>query len=237
MRYKSQLLIVTLAMTVLMAPGAPADTVMYGCFNQEATIIGTPGDDVLVGSEDTADVIVGLGGDDVIRGSQDVNASTAPGDRLCGGSGNDYIRGAVGEDRIQGGAGQDNVDGSFGYDFITQGGPGNDRVSDCDSEYTGGVRIMRGGSGADRMCLDTDNTRMYGEGGNDELIDLTCSNEAKLYGGIGRDYLESYFDNQAGDICSTSDQSDNLFGGPGTDSAVTSPNDTTMDVETAEIRQ
>ena len=236
MGYKSQLFVLSLVMTVVMAPGAPAGTPTYQCFGEEATIVGTPGADVLIGREDTADVIMGLGGDDVIRGSEDINSSTAPGDRLCGGSGNDYIRGAVGEDRIQGGSGLDNVDGSFGYDFITQGGPGQDRVSDCDSEYTGGVRIMQGDSGGDRMCVDTDDTRMYGEGGDDELIDLSCSNRAKMYGGIGNDHFESYFGNQEGENCGTSDESDNLFGGAGTDSAVISPSDTTRDVETTETR-
>ena len=236
MGYKSRLFMLSLMVTILTAPGTAAAAETYECFREEATIIGTPGDDVLIGREDTADVIMGLGGDDVIRGSQDINSSTAPGDRLCGGSGNDYIRGAVGEDRIQGGSDQDDVDGSFGYDFITQGGPGNDRVSDCDSEYTGGVRIMQGDSGADRLCVDTDDTRMYGEGGDDVLIDLTCRDEAKMYGGYGNDHFESYFDNQGGEECGTSDVRDNLFGGPGIDSAIISPNDTTKDVETTETR-
>ena len=236
MSYKSQLVTLSLMMTVLMAPSAQAGSEEYECFGEEATIIGTPGDDVLIGREDTADVIMGLGGDDVIRGSQDINSSTAPGDRLCGGSGNDFIRGAVGEDRIQGGSGQDDVDGSFGYDIITQGGPGQDRVSDCDSEYTGGVRIIKGGSGADRLCVDTDDTRMYGNGGDDELIDLTCRDRAKMYGGFGHDHFESYFGNQEGENCGTSDVSDNLFGGPGSDSAIVSPSDTTKDVETTETR-
>ena len=236
MAYKSRLFVLSLMMTAVMAPSVPAGTETYECFRQEATIVGTPGDDVLIGREDTADVVMGLGGNDVIRGSEDINSSTAPGDRLCGGSGNDYIRGAVGEDRIQGGAGDDNVDGSFGYDFITQGGPGQDRVSDCDSEYTGGVRIMQGDAGADHLCVDTDDTRMYGEGGDDELIDLTCGDEAKLHGGTGNDHLESYFDNQGGEECGSSDVRDNLFGGPGTDSAIITSSDTTKDVETIETR-
>lgn len=237
MGYKSKLLMLSLMLTVLTAPGALAGPETLECFGEEPTIIGTPGDDVLTGREDTADVIMGLGGDDVIAGSEDINASTAPGDRLCGGSGGDRIRGAVGEDRIQGGSGRDDVDGSFGYDFITQGGRGRDRVSDCDSEYTGGVRILQGGPLADRMCVDTDDTRMYGEGGHDVLIDLTCIDEAELYGGVGDDHLESYFDNQGGDNCSAlSDVSDNLFGGPGSDSAIISPSDTTTDVETIETR-
>ncbi|MGH3507033.1 MAG: hypothetical protein ACRDO2_07490, partial [Nocardioidaceae bacterium] len=146
------------------AVGSPA-TAAYECFRQAATIVGTPGDDVLIGREDTADVIVGLGGNDIIRGAEDINGITAPGDRLCGGAGDDYIRGGIGEDRIQGGGGRDNVDGGFQLDVITQGGRGNDQVADCDSEYTGGVRIIKGGPGDDWLCVDIDATRMYGEGG------------------------------------------------------------------------
>lgn len=237
MRNKSLLLTVFLAMVGLTAPIAAAGSEAYECFGETATMVGTPGDDVLVGTEDTADVIVGLGGDDVIRGSADINAPTAPGDRLCGGRGNDFIRGAVGEDRIQGGGNDDNVDGSFGYDFITQGGSGSDRVSDCDSEYTGGVRQLKGGSGNDSLCVDTDRVSMYGEGGDDELKDLSCSNRGELYGGPGDDLLESYFDNQGGENCSSlSDVRDIVSGGPGTDRGVVSPNDKTHFLETTEIR-
>lgn len=238
MGYKSLLLMVCLAMTGLVTPGASADTKTYECFAQPVTIFGTPGDDVLIGREDTADVIVGLGGDDIIFGSEDINASTAPGDRLCGGSGDDYIRGGVGEDRIQGGSDKDDVDGGYGYDIITQGGDGDDRVADCDSEYTGGVRIIKGGSGVDRLCVDTDSTRMYGNGGGDLLIDLTCLDEARMYGGHGDDNFESYFDNLGGEECSDSsvDTSDRLVGGPGLDSAIISPNDTTNEIELVETR-
>ena len=238
MGYKSLLFTCCVVLTLLAAPAAPAGTEAYECFAQAATIVGTPGDDVLVGREDTADVIMGLGGDDIIFGSENVNASTAPGDRLCGGSGDDRIRGGVGEDRIQGGAHVDDVDGSFGYDFITQGGPGDDRVADCDSEFTGGARILKGGPGADRLCVDTDRTRMYGEGGDDALIDLTCAYEAEMLGGTGNDRFESYFDNLGGDSCSAlgTDVRDRIAGGLGGDQAIVSPNDTTKDVELVETR-
>jgi Ca2+-binding RTX toxin-like protein len=238
MGYKSLLFMVCLAMTALVAPAAPADTKTHECFAEPATIVGTPGDDVLIGREDTADVIVGLGGDDIIFGSEDINARTAPGDRLCGGSGDDHIRGGVGEDRIQGGSGHDDVDGGFGFDVITQGGPGDDRVADCDSEFTGGVRIIKGGPGDDRLCVDTDRTRMHGNAGHDALIDLTCLDEARMHGGPGDDRFESHFDNLQGEDCSESgfDVRDRLFGGPGRDHAIISPNDTTTRIEKVETR-
>src|SRR5687767_1532576 len=134
----------TLCFAILIPMGAvaTAENGRFECFEKRATIVGTFGDDVLSADGNKAEVIMGMGGDDVIFGS---NA----GDRLCGGTGNDYIRGGNGRDRIQGAAGRDDVDGNFGYDRITQGGPGNDRVSDCDSEYTGGVNIIKGGPGND----------------------------------------------------------------------------------------
>ena len=214
------------------AIGSPA-AAAYVCFGQAATIVGTPGDDVLIGREDTADVIVGLGGDDVIFGAEDVNAATGPGDRLCGGAGADYIRGGVGEDRIQGGRGNDNVDGSFQLDVITQGGRGNDMVADCDSEYSGGVRIIKGGPGHDTICVDVDATRMYGNGGNDTLYDLDCGPNSHLFGGPGDDRIESFMDNLEGSNCSEYgglDQ-DVVNGGDGTDSAVVNAGDEVLNTE------
>lgn len=239
MGYRSSLLVIGLAMMALTAPSAPAGgEEVLECFGMTPTIIGTQGDDVLTGSEDEADVIVGLGGNDTIRGSGDINAHTAPGDRLCGGSGEDYIRGAVGEDRIQGGPGADDVDGSFGFDVITQGGQGHDRVTDCDSEYTGGVRIIKGNGGNDHLCVDVDPSKMYGNAGSDVLKDLDCTDETTMRGGPGADRLESYFANFEGDECSdvNVDVSDDVLGGTGTDQAIVSPNDDVRDVEDVEVR-
>lgn len=216
------------------ATGAPT----YSCFGQTATIVGTAGADVLVGREDTADVIVGLDGSDIIRGSEDVSAATAPGDRLCGGPGADYIRGGVGEDRIQGGGGPDDLDGSYSYDVTTQGGPGNDRVQDCDSEYTGGVRTISGGAGDDHLCVDTDPTRMFGDAGDDVLADYDCSSDSRLSGGIGDDRLESYFSNLEGMTCSASGtlDADEVTGGDGQDSALVNRGDIVTGTETVERR-
>ena len=207
----------------------------YQCFGQSATIVGTPGDDVLVGSEHTADVIVGLGGNDTILGAEDPYAGSSSGDRLCGGPGDDYIRGAVSPDRIQGGAGNDNVDGSFFYDYITQGGPGNDRVADCDSEYTGGVRTISGGAGDDWVCVDDSVTRMYGDGGNDVLTELVCGTDSLLSGGPGDDQMSSYFDNFQGTNCSDFGgdflDADRVRGGDGNDSARVNVGDIVTDTE------
>lgn len=225
----------------LLTGGGPAASAGPGtptCFGASATIVGTPGDDLLVGREDTADVIVGLGGDDVIFGSEDVTAATAPGDRLCGGRGQDFVKGGVGEDRIQGGAGVDDVDGSFGYDVITQGGPGDDRVEDCDSEYSGGVRRIVGGPGDDSLCVDTDAARMFGNGGDDVLVDLECATDSRLSGGPGRDRLESYEQGSEGVTCTELGilDSDRVSGGEGRDSAVVNEGDAVRDTESVETR-
>ena len=222
----------------LMGSGAADAAPTHWCFREAATIVGTPGDDVLIGREDTADVIVGLGGDDLIRGAEEPNARTAPGDRLCGGAGADYIRGGVGEDRIQGGADDDDVDGSFGYDWLTQGGPGNDWVEDCDSEYTGGVRRISGGAGDDHLCIDTDPARMYGDGGNDVLVDYDCSTDSRLAGGTGDDRLKSFFYNLARTTCSEAGtlDADTVVGGDGVDLARVNPGDVVTTSETVERR-
>lgn len=227
-----------LGATMMLGNGAATGAPTYFCFGEVATIVGTPADDVLVGREDTADVIVGLGGDDIIRGAEDVTSGTAPGDRLCGGPGADYLRGGVGEDRIQGGAGDDDADGSFGHDVITQGGPGNDSVEDCDSEYTGGVRTISGGPGNDHLCVDTDSARMYGNSGNDVLVDYDCSSDSLLSGGIGDDRLESYFSNIEGTTCSDSGllDADTVVGGDGQDSALVNRGDIVTGTETVRRR-
>jgi hypothetical protein len=237
-RFSILLTTVLLGAATIIGNGAATGAATHSCFGQAATIVGTPGDDVLVGREDTADVIVGLGGDDIIRGAEDVNAGSAPGDRLCGGPGADFIRGGVGQDRIQGGRGNDDVDGSFSYDLITQGGPGNDQVADCDSEYTGGVRTISGGPGNDHLCVDTDSTRMSGDGGDDVLADFDCSSDSRLSGGIGDDRLESYFSNLEGTTCSDSGtlDADTVVGGDGRDSALVNPGDIVSGTETVQRR-
>lgn len=224
--------------------GATAATTYY-CFGQEATIVGTTGDDVLVGSGDAADVIVGLGGNDSISGFDPVNediyaGSPLEGDRLCGGAGRDDVRGAMGEDRIQGGPGIDWVGGSFGYDVSLRGGGGNDEVDDCDSEYTGGARRMSGGPGDDRLCVNVDSTHMFGDGGNDVLIDLDCNVANLLSGGSGSDRIASHANSFEGGDCGDwdgADVSDRIRGGDGTDSAEVSSADVVSEVESVAVTQ
>lgn len=222
--------------------GAATGAQTYWCYGQAATIVGTPGDDELVGRADTADVIVGLGGDDSINGmtADDYfdHTGSSPGDRLCGGPGEDRIMGGFGEDRIQGGGDDDHVDGKFGYDWLTQGGAGNDRVTDCDSEYDAGVRRMSGGPGNDHLCVDTDSTRMYGDGGNDVLLDYDCTSDSRLAGGGGDDRLESYHSSFEGSDCSEFGglDADTVVGGDGMDTALVNQGDVVIGAETVDVR-
>jgi Ca2+-binding RTX toxin-like protein len=222
--------------------GAATGAQTYWCYGQAATIVGTPGDDVLVGRADTADVIVGLGGDDRIEGmtADDYfeHTGSSPGDRLCGGPGADRVMGGFGEDRIQGGADDDHVDGKFGYDWLTQGGGGNDRVTDCDSEYDAGVRRIFGGPGDDHLCVDTGPARMYGDGGNDVLLDYDCTTDSRLAGGGGDDRLESYHSSFEGSDCSEYGglDSDTVVGGDGQDTALVNEGDVVTGAESVDLR-
>ena len=221
--------------TTLFGTGGATGAPTYTCFGQTATLVGTPGDDLLVGRDGVADVIVGRGGDDEIRAAEDVFAGGSPGDRLCGGRGADFIRGAVGEDRVRGGGGNDNVDGSFSLDWVTRGGPGNDRVADCDSEFDGGVRRISGGAGDDDLCVDTDATRMRGGVGNDVLTDLVCGTDSRLSGGDGDDRLMSSVDSFEGTTCSDPFfdflDADRVRGGEGNDDAVVNEGDVVTGTE------
>lgn len=241
-RFRILIATVLLGTTALIGNGAATGATTYKCYGQVATIVGTPGDDVLVGRADTADVIVGLGGADVIKGMTDddyfEHSGFSPGDRLCGGPGADIVVGGMGEDRVQGGDGDDFVDGKYGYDMVAQGGAGNDRLSDCDSEYSGGARKLSGGPGNDYLCIDRKSAQMYGDGGNDVLIDLTCTSNSRLSGGGGDDRLESYFDNYEGSNCSEYGglDTDTVVGGDGRDTAVVNQGDIVSGTETVQRR-
>lgn len=230
------------ATTMMLGNGAATGVPTYRCFGQAATIVGTPGDDVLIGRADTADVIVGRGGDDIIKGMTDDDyfdhSGFSPGDRLCGGPGADIVVGGMGEDHVQGGRGDDTVTGKFGYDVIARGGPGNDRLSDCDSEYTGGARKISGGPGDDYLCIDKKSARMHGGSGNDVLIDFDCSSDSRLSGGRGDDRLESYFYNFEGTTCSEYGalDADTVIGGGGQDTALVNQGDIVSGTETVQPR-
>jgi hypothetical protein len=82
---------------------------------------------------------------------------------------------------------------------------------------------------------------MYGGGGNDTLLDLTCRFDSRLYGGPGNDSIESYFDSFDGVPCSDravfdDPGSDFVSGGDGSDAGAVNVDDRLTGVETVEIR-
>ncbi len=140
--------------------------------------------------------------DNVISGSGNITG-TALRDQLNGGAGNDTIRDLAGNDDAYGGAGNDAFIAGDGADLY-DGGAGTDRVN-----YTGstvGLSIFMGaptqstgialgdrfvgieylyGSNFDDLIVSQGLSRLYGEGGNDVLVD--SAGIQALYGGAGRD--------------------------------------------------
>jgi Ca2+-binding RTX toxin-like protein len=243
MRYFRILLATALVGATTMLGGASAaGPPTYWCFGEVATIVGTPGDDVLIGRDNTADVIVGLGGNDSISGMTDDDyfEYTGPSqdDRLCGGPGDDGVFGSLGEDYLNGGRGDDRVDGSYSYDWIARGGPGNDRMEDCDNEYSGAALRMSGGPGHDSLCSYWFPVRMSGGRGNDLLIDLDCYSDSRLSGGRGDDHIESWNSSFKGSPCSEYGglDADTVAGGAGEDDAVVNQGDIVTGTESIEQR-
>ena len=125
------------------------------------TILGGPANDTLKG-ESGDDRIVGGRGNDLIYG----------------GGENDSLEGNQGEDVMWGGAGDDHMWGNEHADLMFGEGGHHDR--------------MRGGTGHDVM-LDSaggawsKKTRMWGESGDDIIVNVNGSSE--LYGGGGNDFI------------------------------------------------
>jgi len=164
-------------------------TVVLGCNNLVATIVGTEGDDDLVGTSG-ADVIVGLGGNDEIEGKQGD-------DTLCGGAGDDEIEGDYGLDYLSGGDGDDELDGNQHADVI-DGGAGDD-----DIEGGFGADIINGGDGNDTIDGNQDADVIDGGAGHDEIE-----------GGFGADIING---GDGNDTIDGNQHADVIDGGAGVD--------------------
>ena len=106
----------------------------------------------------------------------------------------------------------------------------------------GAAYIDRAAQGAgvcdDHLCVDTDAARMYGDGGNDVLLDYDCTSDSRLAGGGGDDRLESYHSSFEGSDCSEFGglDADTVVGGDGTDTALVNQGDVVTGAETVDVR-
>jgi Ca2+-binding RTX toxin-like protein len=112
----AKLSVITAAVGLVFAAGAPGAHQQDPCFGATPTISGsgqidgTMADDVILGS-DGPDSIRGFGGND----------------KICAGGGDDEIGGGPGNDEIDGGPGNDQIEGGPGNDTIL-GGEGDDTI-------------------------------------------------------------------------------------------------------------
>jgi Ca2+-binding RTX toxin-like protein len=161
------------------------------CFGKRPTIVGTENPESISGTP-RADVILGLGGNDIITGGEGR-------DRICAGEGVDILRGNDGKDRMNGGPGDDStIEGGRGNDVIN-GGDGQDLASYENAPNAVNVNLAkrRGrGQGKDRLLWIEE---VAGSHFNDQLRgNVALLN--RLFGSFGND---------------------DLYGGGGTDDALT----------------
>lgn len=102
------------------------------------------------------DALTGGTGHDTIRGD-------AGDDTIRGGDGDDQIKGQTGDDRLYGGQGDDWMSGGFGDDSIA-GGQGNDSLYGG-----GGADVMTGGDGNDAIHAEEGRDFVEGEDGDDHI--------------------------------------------------------------------
>lgn len=185
-----------------------ANNIISGTGNADV-LIGYGGADNLYGNDrndtlfgnDADDRLFGGGGDDLLIGGDDIYDSRTQGgnDVLYGEAGNDTLYGGGGNDLLEGGAGNDKLDGGSNNDKL-DGGDNNDTLlggSGNDTLVAGsGKDELRGGgdndtlvAGADTTSIDKD--KLYGEAGNDTLLDHYRADKStdSLYGGANNDIL------------------------------------------------
>lgn len=156
--------------------------------------LGTAGDDQLNSTVTGRNRLFGLAGNDHLIGIKPWP------DELFGGDGNDYLDGSGGTDRLQGDAGDDQLYGGDGRDKLA-GGAGSDR--------------LEGGEGPDRLIAgDEDKPGRECPKRPDTPIDPGPIGQP-VPGPADQPALPASATRE-GD-CESSDERDNLSGGPGND--------------------
>ena len=120
---------------------------------------------------------------------------------VVGDGGNDVLRGTGADDNLSGGGGRDSLSGRAGDDYLN-GGSGRD--------------VLYGGSGDDYLDGGRDNDRLFGNSGKDHLFGGSGSDE--LTGGSGHDHLYGGSGNDRAFFNVSTDGSDTVNLGAGSDS-------------------
>ena len=120
---------------------------------------------------------------------------------VVGDGGNDVLRGTGADDNLSGGGGRDSLSGRAGDDYLN-GGSGRD--------------VLYGGSGDDYLDGGRDNDRLFGNSGKDHLLGGSGSDE--LTGGSGHDHLYGGSGNDRAFFNVSTDGSDTVNLGAGSDS-------------------
>ncbi|WP_432011246.1 calcium-binding protein [Streptomyces cucumeris] len=127
--------------------------------------------------------------------------------RIHGGKGDDILKGSASA-MLHGEEGDDRLDGGGGpFGFGSFGGPGNDTLTHCGQDCSGGAGndslagtgeentlrgddgndVLHGNDGADVLYGGKGNDKLYGEAGDDTL--WGNSGDDILWGGLGTDQL------------------------------------------------
>ncbi len=213
------------------------------------------GDDIICGSTGADridagpgdDIVYGLGGDDRINGrGGDDRITTGSGDAsVHGGPGNDtltslidtvtnssnYDRGRFGW--FHGGGGDDVIE-AFG---AIRGGSGDDIITVTEQRVPRCQAVVRAGRGADTITFADRLAIVYGGSGNDTIRGDGTGRfgdrnlGAEVYGGAGRDVIETRYGNdellggRGADVISGGEGDDQIDGGRGNDTCEVEAND------------
>lgn len=166
----------------------------------------------------------------VYNGDPRNNTLTAIGgvinDRLDGRGGNDYLWADAGNDLLLGGPGDDDMNGNEGNDKLVGGFGADYMKGGADND------AMDGGPGKDEMNGDAGDDRMHG-GDGDDFINGDNGADV-LYLGFGKDSAWGGPEDESSDTIysmANDRQVDTIDCGPGDDTAVVRPEDTTVNCE------
>ena len=191
------------------------------------TLYGGAGKDTLGGGADDDDLHGNEGNDALVGG--------AGNDTLDGGADDDGLKGNDGTDVLAGGDGDDTIDGGEGYDTIT-GGKGNDSIT-AGGKIIFGVHdlpeTIHGDDGNDTITGGVGDDKIFGDAGDDVLVDFRTPVEYdvddgdgnEIDGGSGNDKISGQGALHGGADNDTIEGAGHLFGDDGNDTIKVGPTD------------